>query len=335
MDKNKVLRKTHSVRANYKPALISSAAAFMIILVLLDPDTYVQSAYTGLLLFGTKVAPALFPFFFFTGVLTRLGAAEGIGGMMRRPLSFLYNAPGCGGYVWCMSVLSGYPVGAKLVRELFDGGAIDGRQAATIASFTSTSGPLFIVGTVAASMFNSPSMGYILLAIHFIAALANGFFYRGAKGAGAAVHVKPMRTRISAALSESMKSAISSVLTVGGFVIIFGMAADALYNTGIISVLAVPLSRIMPNASLPLAEGVLIGLVEVTRGAAHMAQAGADTAALLPCLSFILAFGGLSIILQSLSFLFSCKVSARKFLLMKCTQSLIAALIASIVALFL
>ena len=178
-------------------------------------------------------------------------------------------------------------------------------------------------------------MGYILLAIHFIAALANGFFYRGAKGAGAAVHVKPMRTRISAALSESMKSAISSVLTVGGFVIIFGMAADALYNTGIISALAAPLSRLMPNASLPLAEGVLIGLVEVTRGAAHMAQAGADAAALLPCLSFILAFGGLSIILQSLSFLISCKVSARKFLLMKCTQSLIAALIASIVALFL
>ena len=72
MDKNKILNKTRGVRANYKPALISSAAAFMIILVLLDPDTYVQSAYTGLLLFGTKVAPALFPFFFFTGILTRL-----------------------------------------------------------------------------------------------------------------------------------------------------------------------------------------------------------------------------------------------------------------------
>ena len=333
MDKNKILNRARGVRANYKPALISSAASFMIILILLDPVTYVQSALTGLILFGTKVAPALFPFFFFTGILTRLGAAESVGKIMRRPLAALYNVPGCGGYVWGMSILSGYPVGAKLVRELYDGGEIDSRQAVAITSFTSTSGPLFIVGTVAASMFNCARMGYILLAIHFAAALINGFFYRGRKGEGISTRVKPIRMRISSALSESMKSAITSSLTVGGFVVIFGMAADALYNTGIISALATPLSRIMPGGSLTLAEGTLIGLVEVTRGAAYMAQAGADMQAVLPCLSFILAFGGFSIILQSLSFISSCKVSAKKFLSMKCSQSVTAALIATLVAL--
>ena len=302
----------------------------MIILVLIDPDTYVQSALTGLELFGTKVAPSLFPFFFFTGILTRLGAAEGMGKIMRRPIGLLYNAPGCGGYVWCMSILSGYPVGAKLVRELYDGKAVSGRQACTIASFTSTSGPLFIVGTVAASMFHAAKAGYILLAIHFIAALTNGFFYRGKKGDINIQNVKPRRMRISSALSESMKSALISCLTVGGFVVIFGMAADAVYNTGLITALAKPLSRIMPNGSVTLAEGLLIGLVEVTRGAAHMA--GEDIYAALPCLSFILAFGGLSIILQSLSFLSACGISAGKFLRMKFTQSFIALLFAQLFA---
>lgn len=302
----------------------------MIILVLVNPDTYVQSALTGLELFGTKVAPSLFPFFFFTGILTRLGAAEGMGKIMRRPIGLLYNAPGCGGYVWCMSILSGYPVGAKLVRELYDGKAVNGRQACTIASFTSTSGPLFIVGTVAASMFHAAKAGYILLAIHFIAALTNGFFYRGKKGDINIQNVKPRRMRISSALSESMKSAIISILTVGGFVVIFGMAADAMYNTGLITALAKPLSRIMPNGSVTLAEGLLLGLVEVTRGAAHMA--GEDIYAALPCLSFILAFGGLSIILQSLSFLSACGISAGKFLRMKFTQSFIALLFAQLFA---
>lgn len=324
MDKNKVLK---SIRADYKAAAISSAAAFMIILVLTDPDTYVQSALTGLELFGTKVAPSLFPFFFFTGILTRLGAAEGMGKIMRRPIGLLYNAPGCGGYVWCMSILSGYPVGAKLVRELYDGKAVNGRQACTIASFTSTSGPLFIVGTVAASMFHAAKAGYILLAIHFIAALINGFFYRGKKGDINIQNVKPRRMRISSALSESMKSAIISILTVGGFVVIFGMAADAMYNTGLITALAKPLSRLMPGGSLPLAEGFLTGLVEVTRGAAYIAGAGVDVYSALPCLSFMLSFGGLSIILQSLAFLSSCKVGATKFLLMKFTQSALATLL--------
>ena len=318
------------MRANYKAAVISGGAAFMIILVLIDPTTYLQSALVGLELFGTKVAPALFPFFFFTGILTRCGFAEGMGRLLRRPAKLLYRVPGCGGYVWCMSILSGYPVGAKLTRELYDGGAIDRAQAESITAFTSTSGPLFIVGTVAASMFHAAKAGYILLAIHFIAALTNGFFYRGKKCDLNAAQVTPMRMRISSALSESMKSALISCLTVGGFVVIFGMAADAVYNTGLITALAKPLSRIMPNGSVTLAEGLLIGLVEVTRGAAHMA--GEDIYAALPCLSFILAFGGLSIILQSLSFLSACGISAGKFLRMKFTQSFIALLFAQLFA---
>ena len=239
------------------------------------------------------------------------------------------------GWVWddarirslIASIISGYPVGAKLVRELYDGKAVNGRQACTIASFTSTSGPLFIVGTVAASMFHAAKAGYILLAIHFIAALINGFFYRGKKGDINIQNVKPRRMRISSALSESMKSAIISILTVGGFVVIFGMAADAMYNTGLITALAKPLSRLMPGGSLPLAEGFLTGLVEVTRGAAYIAGAGVDVYSALPCLSFMLSFGGLSIILQSLAFLSSCKVGATKFLLMKFTQSALATLL--------
>ena len=108
-----------------KAAVISGGAAFMIILVLIDPTTYLQSALVGLELFGTKVAPALFPFFFFAGILTRCGFAEGMGRLLRRPAKLLYRVPGCGGYVWCMSILSGYPVGAKLTRELYDGALTD------------------------------------------------------------------------------------------------------------------------------------------------------------------------------------------------------------------
>ena len=94
MDKNKALK---NARANYKAAMLSSGAAFMIVLVLIDPDTYLLSALNGLALFGTKVAPALFPFFFFSGLITRLGGAARAGALFRRPASLFYNVPGCGG----------------------------------------------------------------------------------------------------------------------------------------------------------------------------------------------------------------------------------------------
>ena len=310
-----------------KAAVISGGAAFMIILVLIDPTTYVQSALVGLELFGTKVAPALFPFFFFTGILTRCGFAEGMGRLLRRPAKLLYRVPGCGGYVWCMSVLSGYPVGAKLTRELYEGGAIDKAQARTIASFTSTSGPLFVVGTVAAGMFENAKAGYILLAVHFTAALINGFFYRGKKQSFVGAAVKPKKSRPLEAVSESMSSALSSLLTVGGYIVVFGMAADALVNVGLIPLLA---RLFEPLASREVAEGVLIGLIEVTKGANSIAKAGVDAYSALPALSFILSFGGLSIIGQSLSFLSPCGIGAGKFLLMKFTQSLAALLLSLI-----
>ena len=326
MDKNKALK---DARANYKAAMVSSGAAFMIVLVLIDPDTYLLSALNGLELFGTKVAPALFPFFFFSGLITRLGGAERAGALFRRPASLFYNVPGCGGYVWCMSVLSGYPVGAKLTRELYEGGAIDRAQARAIASFTSTSGPLFVVGTVAAGMFENAKAGYILLAVHFTAALINGFFYRGKKQSFVGAAVKPKKSRPLEAVSESMSSALSSLLTVGGYIVVFGMAADALVNVGLIPLLA---RLFEPLVSREVAEGVLIGLIEVTKGADRIAKAGVDAYSALPALSFILSFGGLSIIGQSLSFLSPCGIGAGKFLPMKLTQSLAALLLSLILA---
>lgn len=311
-----------------KAALLSSAAALMIILLLTDPAAYLQSALDSLTLFALSAAPALFPFFFFSGLITRLGGAEKAGALFKKPAKLLYNAPAAGGYVWCMSVLSGYPTGAKLTGELCAGGAISKAAARGICAFTSTSGPLFIVGTVATAMFSAPEAGWILLAVHFAAALINGFFYRGKNGEETGQAVKPLKMRPSAALTQSMSAALASLLTVGGYMVVAGMAADALVNTGAIPALARLLAPLWGGEEL--AQGVLIGLIEVTKGANSIARAGADIYSALPALSFILAFGGLSVIAQSLSFLSPCGMGAGRLLRIKLTQSLAALVLALI-----
>jgi nucleoside recognition membrane protein YjiH len=77
-----------------------------------------------------------------------------------------------------MSVLSGYPVGAKLTADFYEKGLITKGQACRITTFTSTSGPLFIVGTVGIGMFHSAKLGIIILLSHFIGAILNGLIYR-------------------------------------------------------------------------------------------------------------------------------------------------------------
>ena len=101
-------------------------------------------------------------------------------------------------------MLCGYPVGAKLVGEFFDAGLIDGKQAKKIASFTSTSGPLFIVGTVGVSMFDNKLFGFVLLFSHYLSALLNGLIYRGRRSSDINDTPVPKSLKTEDILNKSM-----------------------------------------------------------------------------------------------------------------------------------
>ncbi|MCI6976113.1 MAG: hypothetical protein MR895_02065, partial [Clostridiales bacterium] len=76
-------------------------------------------------LFWAAVLPALFPFFFFTRMLTGLGFPETVGKFFEKPVKFLFHTPPISAYIFFMSVLSGYPIGAKLISEFYKNGVIN------------------------------------------------------------------------------------------------------------------------------------------------------------------------------------------------------------------
>ena len=45
-----------------------------------------------------------------------------MGKLLKKPISRLYNAPSQSGYILVMSLLSGYPVGAKLIDDFYENG---------------------------------------------------------------------------------------------------------------------------------------------------------------------------------------------------------------------
>lgn len=151
--------------------------AFMV-MMLAKPEYYLNSARRGLTLFATSVLPSLFPFYFFSLLLTYIGAAKTVSEMFRRPVKLLYNAPKESAYVLILSMLSGYPVGASMTAELYSAGVINGREAKAIAAFASTSGPVFMLGTVGSAIFGDVRVGAIVLGAHYVAAILNGLIYR-------------------------------------------------------------------------------------------------------------------------------------------------------------
>lgn len=62
---------------------------------------------------------------------------------------------GIGAYAFIMGIISGYPVGAKIVTEFRKNGDCSRAEAERLLAFTNNSGPLFIIGSVGISMFGN------------------------------------------------------------------------------------------------------------------------------------------------------------------------------------
>lgn len=303
---------------------LSLIICFFICCLVINPQRYIQSIFSGMLLFAKNIAPALFPFFFFTKLLTGLGGASALGKALKKPVSKLYNAPQESGYILVMSLISGYPIGAKLISDFYENGNFTIDNCKKVSSFTSTSGPLFVVGTVGTLMLSSPKAGYVLFLCHALGALINGLIYRGRKSENKLMSM-PSTQDDDNLLNKSITSSILSVLVVGGYIAIFSMIIDIAIDLKIVDGLAFLLAKPLSlfNLSPQIAEATVISFIEITRGCQTFAQSGVSIKIILPFIAGLLSFGGLSITFQSLTFLKSCKVKTSYYMLVKLTQAII------------
>lgn len=57
----------------------------------------------------------------------------------------LFNVPGEGSYALLMGIVSGYPIGAKIIVNLKEKGICNKIEAERLLAFTNNSSPLFII----------------------------------------------------------------------------------------------------------------------------------------------------------------------------------------------
>lgn len=294
-------------------------------LLIIYPDKYIVSVANGLNLYVINVLPALLPFLFFSKLLSELNFGYDLGHALDKPLKKLYRAPGVSGYIMVMAMLSGYPIGAKMLADMYDKNLISTSEARTISTFTSTSGPLFIIGTVGITMLGNKLAGFIILLSHYLATVINGLIYRKKNTLSASVILPPLIDS-SKVLSESMISSIVSVALVGGYIAIFNMVLDILTDFSIIGVFAKLLS--FTTLDYNIGVGLISSLIEITKGCLIMSTTGFSLKLIVPLCAFAITFGGLSITLQSMTFLAKCKIKPAFYLLSKLTQAVLSFIIA-------
>lgn len=165
-----------SNKKNIINTVASLCVAIIILLLIINPERYILSVKNGVSLFAMSVLPALFPFFFLTKILSALGSINILTDKLKKPVKYAFNMPPEFSFIFFMSLLSGYPVGSKLVSEYY-GNNINSKNITEVAAICSTSGPLFIIGTVGFTLLGNKTAGLIILVSHISAVILFALFY--------------------------------------------------------------------------------------------------------------------------------------------------------------
>lgn len=387
---------------DFLKALFSILILFFIFNIVLNPSKYIAEGLNGLSAWTFSVLPSVLPFIFFTKALSALGQVEKVVRPFAPFSKKLFGTPPISFCTFLMAILSGYPVGSKMISDLYASGKITKVEATRMSAFCSTSGPMFIIGAVGVNMFKSAQIGYILFLSHVFSAFFNGIIfrkygekkkaknrilkqksmsltnnekletkllekrskipYKNVKKMAKNVDIKyekcannfeiknhnfiiknfnfnkkheKIGEKIEKNVNFSQKSdflkenssfdigsivlsSTTAILTVGTIITIFFIIIECFS----------PIFSLLPTSL----SAFLKGVIEITNGCLSLSNL--KNLKLATCLaSFVISFGGISTILQSLTMLQSAKIDVKIFILQKLMHAILSALITILILL--
>ncbi len=224
-----------------------------------------------------------------------------LGEWVSRPLEpvcrWVFHLPPEAGSALLMSMIGGYPVGARTIAQLLEQGRIQPRTARRMLCFCINAGPAFVVSTVGAALYSSVQAGLCLLAAHLGASAIVGFFIcTGKETFEPAPPAEPLP--LGTAFVQSVSGAAQSLIGICAFVVTFSGLRSLLWETGLLPRLVTALERLWPvSGGSAFYTALLRGLLEVTDGCIAASALGGEQAFVLT--AFLLSFGGVSVICQA------------------------------------
>ncbi len=313
---------------NFFELSIFALLLFLSVILAIGRD-YSSAITEGLKLWLFCVVPSLFPYFFITAILSSLKITGKASRLFSPFMKGAFRVNGAVSYAFFMSLISGYPVGAKLTAELKAQGVLSPVEATRASALCSTSSPMFMLSSVGNLMFSSPIFGLGLFICHILAVLCVGvifsFYKRKDKPTNAPIFIPTQK--LDNILYESSYSSVVSCLTVGGLITVFYLLTEVLLSLNILSPIINLLTPLLKDTHL--SNGLVLGFFECTRGLRELSSAGMVFLS-LPLATFICSFGGLSVIMQSVAFLKQAKIKIAPFFVSKILSAILGFIFALI-----
>lgn len=317
-----------TLKINFSITIICS---LIILQIILAPNVCIQYTISGAKLFFNAVFPSLFPFLVIINIIISYDGIDIYSKLLGKIICKPLKLPVECSFALLVSLLCGYPLGARYSCDLYEKKIIDLYTCERLLNIASNSSPLFVIGAVGASMMLSTKIGYLLLISNILSCILMGFIIPTNNSSFKIKNnnfSKPVitNTNIGIIFKNSIEDAIKNSLNIGGFIVVFSVITGMIKDNVIFHIVLNKISLIV-GSSGNFIEGLLLGLLEMTNGCYLISSSNSNLYVKLPVLSFLIAFSGLSIISQVYSYTYKYDISMKKYIIRKLIQAIISSIL--------
>jgi hypothetical protein len=303
---------------------LNSAFLTVVIILLMVLSIYYSAGVKEQINFAvnnclTIIIPSLYGFM----ILSDLAVRTGIYRIIAKPfgiLAKLFNIPKDCTPVFLISMVGGFPVGAKMICDLEEAGKISNKTAQRLSWYCFASGPAFITGTVGGYIYGDSRVGLTLflsiISGNILVAIVSGLFEKSEKNNANLIKTskpklipeKLKRPKMSfKILTDSVESSAKAMMKICGMILMCAVLIGILKHIGL--------------GNSPFFSTVIDVTNIVTFPKGDYSQ--------LPLLCCLLSFGGVCVFLQIMSIGVG-KINPLKFLFARICGCGIAFLICDI-----
>jgi sporulation integral membrane protein YlbJ len=204
-------------------------------------------------------------------------------------------------------------------------------------------------GAVAVGMFHKVEYGVLIAAAHYLSSFTVGIimsFYKRKDRSNlgntftkkqnillrALISFKKAREEdgrpIGKLLGDAIRKSVSTMLAIGGFIILFSVLIRVLLKVGLVTFLAGILLKFLEpfGATFDLIIAYISGIFEVTIGCQKAATVDGSQLSQLVAVGFIIAFSGISVIAQVASMVSHTDLNIKPFVIARIIHGCLAAI---------
>lgn len=294
-------------RTNVKNFFIGALTVLYMVLLVVFVRDIGEAVLKSVKVCAEVMIPSLYAFMAVSGFVV----SSNLYVVLSRPFEavsrYIFRIPAEYFSVFLIGSIGGYPVGARLLSELYSEGKIEKDTAEQMLSYCYLAGPAFICGIAGVRLFGSVKAGMTI----FAAIISANIIIAVISGLKRKI---PPKSSFGAKLDLSFEKLINSVyggakgmFSICVIIVFFSTIICILEKSGIISFAAGTLSE-ASGMSLADASAAVKSVIEIS----NLSSLTPGNYSLIPLTASLLSFGGLCVLMQVNGFVAG-KLSAKRF----------------------